>query len=309
LAAAVARLAASPAAFHLADGRLVVSPFKAENKTAAWWADWLATMKTEHGITVAFVPTLLDWQRYAASFDSISYGFSHWGLSNPAANVDAAKHATLAHSMGKLWMAPVHVQDARPSGGIFDEAGNTESLRLSWSSVIDGAAEWVNLPTWNDYSEGTDVAPSAHHGWSYLDISSYYLTWWKTGTPPPIERDAIYLTHRGQPVGAAPVYPETKLMTLRPGGTPARDTVEALVFLTAPATITVHVGPATYTWDAPAGVAARTFPLGVGRVSASAARAGRTVAAVTSPFTVTTTPYVQDLQYDAVASLRESAGS
>ncbi len=304
LAQAVATLAQSPAAFRLADGRLVVSPFKAENKTADWWKSWIALMKANHGIEVAFVPTLLDWQAFATSFAPISYGFSHWGLRNPNSNIDSAKHAVKAHGMGKLWMAPAHVQDARPSGGIYDEAGNTETLRYSWQGVITGDADWVNMPTWNDYSEGTSVAPSRQHGWAYLDISDYYLTWWKTGTAPKIVRDGVYLTHRTQKYATKPSYAETKLMTLRANTTPARDTVEALVFLTAPATVTVKVGSATYTWDAPAGVNAKTFPLGYGTVSASVGRNGSTVAAVTSPFTVTSTPYVQDLQYDAVSSLR-----
>lgn len=304
LAAGIAKLSRYPAAFRLGDGRLVVSPFKAEAKSASWWKAWIATMKSTYGITVAFVPTILDWQQYIDDFGPISYGFSHWGLRNPDSNVNSAKHAIKAHGLGKVWMGPAHVQDARPSQGLFEEAGNTETLRYSWQGIIDGGADWVNMPTWNDYTEGTGVAPSQNHGWSYLDISSYYLTQWKTGRAPTIKRDALYLTHRNQPYAAKPSFQQTKLMKLRSGTTSARDTVEALVFLTAPARVTVKVGPRTYTWDAPAGVNAKTFPLGTGIISGAVARGGVTTTDVTSPFAVTATPLVQDMQYYAVSSLR-----
>ena len=155
-----------------------------------------------------------------------------------------------------------------------------------------------------DYSEGRNIAPSVKHGWAYLDITSYYLAQWKTGTAPAIERDGLYVSNRDQLVVAKPVTVSSQPMTLRAGSTPARDTVEVLAFLTAPATITVHVGSASYSWAAPAGVAAHTFPLGVGQISASAQRDGAVVAAVTSPYSVLANPPVQDMQYDAVSSLR-----
>ena len=304
LASRVAALGKYPAAFHLPDGRLVVSPFKTEQHNAAWWKTWLGTMKSAQKTNVAFVPTILDWQAHRNQFASISYGFSHWGLRNPKSNHNNPKHAVLAHSMGKVWMGPAHAQDVRPIQGLYEEAGNTETLRLSWQGVVNSDTDWVNIPTWNDYSEGTGLAPSAHHGYAFLDISAYYIAQWKTGKAPSIVRDGLYLSHRSQPYAAKPTFKQSKLMKLRAGTTPARDTVEALVFLTSPATVTVKVGGKTYTWQAPAGVNAKTFPLGTGTVSGSVSRGGTTTTKVTSPFTVTSKPLVQDLQYDAVSSLR-----
>jgi hypothetical protein len=201
-------------------------------------------------------------------------------------------------------MAPVSVQDERPNQGIYDEAGNTENLRNSWNSAIAGNAEWVQIPTWNDYSEGAQLAPTEKHGWSYLDISAWFASQWKTGAAPAVVRDTLYVTHRTQPNAALPAFPETKLMHVRSGGTAPRDTVEVLSVLTAPATVTVKVGSATYSYTAPAGMSAKLFPLGLGQISASAARSGAVTTAVTSPFQVTNTPYVQDLQYVAVSSRR-----
>ncbi|MFJ2033314.1 endo-1,3-alpha-glucanase family glycosylhydrolase [Streptosporangium sp. NPDC087985] len=303
LATALAQLAASKSVYRLADNRLVVAPFKAEGHTAAWWSDWMKTMETAHGIKVALVPCFLNFNNNRDAFASISYGFSNWGNRSPAANANLTANITTAHGMGKIWMQPVSIQDERPNQGIFDEAGNTENLRASWKGAIDGKADWVQLTTWNDYSENTQFAPSRNAGWTYLDINAYYLTCYKLGCPK-ITKDVAYLTHRVQPVAATPTYAQTKLMNLRSGSTAARDTVEVLSMLTAAGKVSVTIGGTTQTYDAPAGVSAKTLPLKVGSVSATVTRNSATVAKVASPYTVTATPYVQDLHYRAVSSAR-----
>ncbi|QFY11104.1 DNRLRE domain-containing protein [Nonomuraea phyllanthi] len=302
-ASAMAQLAASDSVYRLGDGRLVVAPFKAEARTAAWWSDWMETMRTEHGIEVALVPCFLDFNRYRDAFAPISYGFANWGGRNPAANSSLTTNIGRAHDMGKIWMQPVSVQDERPNQGIYDEAGNTENLRLTWKGAIDGGAEWVQLTTWNDYSENTQFAPSRNAGWTYLDINAYYLTCFKLGCPQ-LTKDVAYVTHRVQPVAAQPSYPETKLMKLRSGSTAGRDTVEVLTMLTGSATVSVTIGGSVQTYTAPAGVSARTLPLRPGSVSASVSRGGGAVAEVSSPYAVSATPYVQDLHYRAVSSGR-----
>jgi glycosyl hydrolase family 71 len=304
LAKAIKKFDSYPSAFHLSDGRLVVSPFKTENHSASWWKSWLSLLKNTYGVDVAFVPTFLDWQKYADDYASFTYGVSHWGVANTDAAANTAKHAKLAHDMGKIWMAPVRVQDVRPNQSIYDEADNSRTLRLSWQGVIDGDADWVQLATWNDYTEGSQIAPSAHHGWTYLDISSYYIDAWKTGSKPTIKRDGLYVVHRTQSYSAKPSFPQTKLVSLRSGTPSPVNQVEVVSFLKSAGTVTVKVGSNTYTWDAPAGMAAKDFPLSSGTVSASVERGGDVTTSVTSPYKITGSPYVQDLEYAAAGSLR-----
>ncbi len=304
IAALIAKLAAKPAAFRLADGRLVVSPFLAEAHPASWWTTTFGILKNQYGISVAFVPCFLNFRSNAVSFAPISYGFSNWGNRSPAGQANDVSDANYAHSLGKIWMAPVSVQDERPNQGIYDEADNTENLRDSWTAAINGNADWVQIPTWNDYSEGAQLAPTVRHGYTYLDLSTYYDVWWKTGAAPTIVRDALYVTHRTQMYQATPSFPETKLMKLRGGSSPARNDVEVLSMLTAPATVTVNIGNTSYSYTAPAGTSTKLFPLGYGTVSAQAARAGTTISSVTTPLPVTATPQVQDLQYIGASSLR-----
>ncbi|MEO3872055.1 glycoside hydrolase family 71 protein [Nonomuraea sp. B12E4] len=303
LAAAMAGLAASESVYRLADGRLVLAPFKAEGRTPAWWSDWMKTMETQYGIKVALVPCMVKYNEYRDAFAPISYGLSNWGSRSPAANGSLGTNIDRAHDLGKIWMQPVSVQDERPSQGVFDEAGNTENLRATWKGAIDGGADWVQLTTWNDYSENTQFAPSRNAGWTYLDINAYYLTCYKLGCPE-ITDDTAYLTHRVQPVAAPPSYEQTKLMQPRSGSTAARDTVEVLTMLTEAGKVSVTVGGTTQTYDAPAGVSARTVPLRAGTASATVTRGSAEVAKVTSPYAITTTPYVQDLHYRAASSER-----
>lgn len=305
LAADLAALAASKSVYRLSDGRLVVSPFKAENRTAQWWATFNTTMKQAHGIEVALVPVFLNFSANADAFASVSYGFSNWGNRSPNLQGGIPTNTSKAHTLGKIWMQPVSVQDERPNQGIYDEANNTENLRVTWTNAISAGADWIQLTTWNDYSEGTQFSPSVHNDHAYLDISSYYLTRFKTGVAPAIVRDTVYLTHRVQFASARPTSgTQTKFMTPRSGTSTPRDTVEVLSFLTSAATINASVGGQSLSYQATAGVATRTIPLRLGVNSATVTRAGAQTAAVTSPFPVRSVFEAQDLQYVAASSRR-----
>ncbi len=312
VAAYVAKLGALPSAFHLSDGRLVVAPFNAENHSVDWWKQFMSLMHSAYGTEVALVPLFQDERVWTRKFAPISYGISTWGSRNPEKNTtDTGADTPIAraeavHRLGKVWMQTVSVQDERPSQGIYDEAENTQNLRNTWQIARDSQTEWVQIATWNDFAEGTAVEPSVRHGWTYLDLMSYYATWFKTGEAPSIVRDTVYVTHRQQPAAALPSYPETSLMTIRPGSQ-ARDQIEALALLTAPGAMAISVGGVTTTCQAGAGVTACTAPLRPGTVSVTVSRGGAPVLTVVSPFPVTATPYVQDLQYVAASSARRTA--
>lgn len=311
LAKYLGTLGSHPSAARLADGRLVISPFLADRWSVDKWKQFLSTMQNTYGKRVALWPLFHDERKWASAFSPISYGLANWGERSPAGNDPVPTHRdsrrgriAAVQARGDKWMQPVAMQDARPAQGTFEEAENSGALRATWAVAIKGGADAVHIPTWNDFAEGTAVTPTPKHGWSLLDVNAYYLAWYKTGRPPAIVRDRVYLTHRTQPVAADPRFPQTRLMSRR-GSSPARDTVEALTFLKAPARVTVQVGSRAYVCQADAGVDTCTVPLGTGKVSVKVARAGSTVAATTSPHVITSSPYVQDLDYVAASSGRQ----
>ncbi|WP_060179222.1 glycoside hydrolase family 71 protein [Streptomyces sp. IMTB 1903] len=305
LAEALATLADASAAHRLPDGRLVVSPFKAEAKNVAWWTEVIRILRADHGIRTAFVPLFLDFGAHSGEFAPISHGFSEWGSRSYVGQESSTRDVRRAHGMGKIWMQPVSVQDARPNQGIYDEAGNTATLRATWTRAIEDGADWVQLTTWNDYSEGSQFAPSLHNGHAYLDLTSYYLTRFKTGDWPKIVRDTLYLTARTQFADADPTGDQSLLMSLRKGSAPARDTVEVLSFLTSPAAVSTTVGTTRSSHDAPAGIHAELLPLKAGTSGAHVVRGGKVTAEVDLPYRVDHAVDVQDLQYYAATSGRE----
>jgi hypothetical protein len=310
-AADVAPYLTAPAAFRLSDGRPVLGAFAAERQEPAWWVSVFAILRDQFKVAVAFVPTFLDVADNPEKFAPFSYGFSMWGGRNPnAMTVDdtgpgsAVDVIQRTDKLGKLWMQPVAFQDNRPRAGTFQESANSLTNRLAWQLADQQHAEWVQLITWNDYAESTAMAPSMAHGWRILDMNAYDIVRFKFGGPPPIVRDALFVSYRNEPFSARPEYPETSLMHVVPTSVPPRDTIEVVAYATAPAQVFVRAGTQHYSCQVPAGRGICTFPLSLGSISAEMRRNCVVVATARSDADVTETPYVQDLQYRVVGGLR-----
>jgi len=253
----ITSVASSPAAYRLSDGRLVVSAFDAGLSSAAWWASVLNQLAAK-GIKIAFVPTFLGWQNYADTFASISYGFGDWGTATaPAASAMQADPKIVHETYGKIYEMPVDPQQFRPKNFVFEEAGNSAAFRNAWTSAIDGDSDWVQLVTWGDYSESSQLAPYTDAtlrgdiGTGYYNLNGFYSAWFATGQQPQITHDVLYYFYRREPSDAAAPAQSQKDTT---NGTPAENDVELVAFLTAPGLLKITIGSTTYTQNAPAGI-------------------------------------------------------
>jgi len=258
----IASVAKSPSAYKLADGRLVVSAFDANLNSPAWWASVLSRLKTK-GISVAFVPTFLGWNLYADLYSSVSYGLADWGTATANASDLFANDAAIAHDSNKIFMTPVDGQQYRPKNFEFWEAGNSASFRSGWMSSIEGDADWVQLVTWNDLSESSQIAPYTDAslkrtiGTGYYDLNGYYAAWYLTGHQPAITHDVLYYFYRREPSTAkAPVQSQLDHAV----GDPAENDIELLAFLTAPGELKITVGGKTFTKSAAAGMVSFKVP-------------------------------------------------
>jgi hypothetical protein len=97
---------------------------------------------------------------------------------------------------------------------------------------------------------------------------------------------------------------QTIFMTPRPGTSPPRDKVEVLSFLKESGTLQATIGSVSSSVAVSAGVSSSLFNLGPGRVSAVVSRKSVRVVSVDSPWTVTTSRDIQDLNYYFVTSGR-----
>jgi hypothetical protein len=253
----IASVASDPAAYHLSDGRLVVSAFDASLNSAAWWQAVINRL-TAQGIHVAFVPTFLGWNLSADPFAAFSYGFSDWGTATPSGAIALQGDPEIVHSAyKKIFMMPVDPQQYRPKDFLFWEASNSGAFRAAWNGSIQGDADWVQLVTWNDFSESSAVAPTTDAtlqrsiGTGYYDLNGYYASWFLTGEQPKITHDVLYYFYRREPTTAA-ASGQTKKATIGKGT--AENNIELLAFLTSPGVLKITIGGKTYTQNAAAGL-------------------------------------------------------
>jgi hypothetical protein len=301
---AIRALAKHPAAYRLADGRLVLAPYNAQNQTVAWWSSLIATLKAE-GISVAFFPVFQGWYKYAAAYSPISYGMSEWGTRSPGANKNSAATPALAHAYATKWMSTVSPQDSRPKNLLYTEAGNSQNYRTMWEGAIAGGADWAQIVTWNDYSEATEVAPSSGTQWSFYDLTAYYTAWFKTGVQPTVTRDVLYYFHRNQATTAVPdPSKQPRPYTLQAGSDAASNMVEVVAFAVTPATLQITVDTQTTLMAVPAGMSSFKVPLTEGRPVFKMLRNNVAVVTATSAFPISNTITYQDMLYRSGSSSR-----
>ncbi len=259
----IASVAGSPAAYHLSDGRLVVSPFDASLNTPAWWQSVVNQLSAQ-GIQIALVPTFLGWSGAAAAFSAFSYGFSDWGSATVGGASALEGSPASAHSTyKKIFMMPVDPQQYRPKDFAYWEAGNSAALRAAWSDSIQGDADWVQVVTWNDFSESSAIEPvtdatlQRNIGTGFYNLTGYYASWFLTGQQPTITHDVLYYFYRREPVSGAATG-QSQLDTIVTGT--AANSIELLGFLTSPGVLKITIGGKTYTQNAAAGVVSFTIP-------------------------------------------------
>jgi hypothetical protein len=254
------------ASLRLPNGHMLLAPFAPQNEPVEYWGSVLDELRGV-GVIADFIPVLLDPGRFAEAFGPISAGMSFWGFRDPQLMTSVAGRQMIGkvRLAAPLWMQPVTPQDFRPKDTMFWEARNTETFRTAWMAAIEGRAQYVHLITWNDYSEGTEIAPSSGTQFLFYDLTAYYTAWFKTGQPPPILRDAIYYSHRNQIF--RPDYPPVPGDTpfRRFGATPVSNDIEMIAMLVRPATLEIDIGGHVYQQQALAGLTSFRVPAAVGR--------------------------------------------
>ena len=278
----------APSLFRLPDGRIVVSPYLPNIQGATFWKN-LMTRWSAAGVRVAFVPTFQGWKSNVdlAEWAPFSYGVIQWGSNQSHDNISYKQKYRL-----KVFGNTVIPQYYRANIGYYKETLGSTLYQTDWKSMIANNVDWVDVATWNDYSEGTEISPSTGIGNSLFEMTAYYATWLKTGKAPTVTEDRVILMQRTQSaisstfatappsisdgVLAADGSQQSRLaaaafalptpsavpssMVFRTDSPPA-NVVDVTTFLTAPATIKVKMGDMTYYLDGKAGVNTMQIPL------------------------------------------------
>ncbi|OCH91847.1 glycoside hydrolase [Obba rivulosa] len=179
-----------------------------------------------------------------------------------------------------------------------------------WENLVAnrGSVDFVECISWNDYGESHYLGPIEgaqpnsqawvdgfnHTGW--LDMTNYYATAFKTGSYPQITQDKIYMWARPHPKDAN--APDS---VGKPTGYEMdQDTLWAVVFATAPASVTLATSDSTsQTFSVPAGVSKLSVALTPGGyMHGTVSRNGATVVDL-NPSDYTFNPNPQTYNYNA----------
>jgi hypothetical protein len=282
----IASVASSPAAYRLSDGRLVVTAFNASVNSPQWWASVIAQLKSQ-GISIAFVPTFLGWGGHANDFAAISDGFGDWGTATESVSDRMKADPASAHNnFGKIYMMPVDPQQFRPKDATYWEAGNSGAFRKSWMSAIDGGADWVQIVTWSDFSESSEIEPYTDAtlrrdiGTGFYDMNGYFATWFLSGTRPTITHDVLYYFYRREPTNAA--GPQQSAPDRVINSTP-EDDIEMVAMLATPGDISISIGGQRFSESAPAGLTSFKIHTQPGTPQFSLSRGGSEVFSFQAP--------------------------
>ncbi len=257
----------SPSLFRASDGRLVVAPFNPEVFPASDWVKLKAELEAEHKYISLWPMFLSVNKEYENSFEGFSDGFAYWGAPTAEDYDNNMKSAMDAHARGKLYMAGIEPQGYRPKDYIYYEPQGSLGYRKSWEGSIKGDSDFVQLVTWSDFSESTQIEPytdlSGSSGTGYFNLTGYYSSWFLTGQQPEITHDVLYYFYRKEPIEAN--APNARKKT-RPAFSNVHgvDIIELVGFLTEPGTLSIEIGGKKFTKDVAAGVQDFQAPLSEG---------------------------------------------
>jgi hypothetical protein len=254
-----------PGLLHLPDGRLVVAPFLSESVSPAAWETFKSQLAQDQ-IKIAFVPTFLN-HKYIARYKTVGDGFGTWGTPLPRQGLAIKAGTAAAHAEGKIFMAGISGQGYRPKEYRYWEAQGSLAYRNSWLGAIEGGTDWIQLATWNDFGESTQVIPytdrAGSSGTGYFNLTGFYASWFLTGKEPLITHDVLYYFYRRHPVRAtAPKAGEQARNA--DFWQPGRDVIEVVGFLEAPGTLAISIDGNQYTKKVDAGIQSFSVPLGIG---------------------------------------------
>ncbi len=305
MVAAIRVIAGKKNAYRTPDGNLAVAPFYAENASQTFWSDVIRGAASA-GVNITLIPILLDPAK-ATDFRTITNSFSFWGVRTPAESTDKGgwedQALTMFSSFGAEVMIPVAPQDARPKDSRFWEASNSALFRAQWTQVLNWKPAYVQLITWNDYSETTEVSPSLGTQFAFYDLAAYYIEWAKTGTPPPIVRDDILYFHRRQ-IFAPGRSSTPEVAMVEEGVGSVVNQIEMVAFLKAPAVMRITLAGTDYTSNGVAGLNVFRVAAAPGTPSFAILRNGAAVAQVTSNTAIVAVGSTQDPTYIGGASAR-----
>jgi len=286
------------------NGKVVLSTYRQEQLA---WQSILTALRT-NGVDVFFVPYFFttelpnttDAQNLLATYTNLLDGVFTFAPAGPLDQIVAANLQVndAVRSAGKISMCSVtpHYWGCvqYDVGRRYYESLGGEGLDLQWTQLIFDQPDWIEISTWNDLNESTYISPADHgtlagsvprrnpHG-GYLELSKYYITWYKTGMAPPIDRDALFYFYR--------IHPKDLVITndvaVQDWSGEIEDSLFLTTMLTQPANLVVTSGGVTNQYSQASGLSSVRVPFNVGPQVIELWRGGARLGVINGPPIVT----------------------
>ncbi|CDZ96275.1 Glycoside hydrolase, family 71 [Phaffia rhodozyma] len=309
--------------------KVLVSTFAGESCGDGAWTN-LRSVLSAKGVSMYFLPAFFSGFDSYTSYDGIFNWNSAWSMdANPVTTSSDKTWIANAVAKGKTYMPSIsplffthYGVNSYNKNWIYQS--DNWPLSLRWQQLISMRDQFdlVEQITWNDYGESHYMGPI--HGaqpnsqaWVdgfdhqvYLAINTYYTTAFKTGKFPAITCDKVYLSARPH-VNTAVATADTAGAppTLTQTGASGSNTAEinsffALVFATAPSTVTLSSGTSSTTFSVNAGISSLASPLVGGQgMKVVLTRSGSTYVDYSpSNYTFATTTTEYNFNYKVYAS-------
>ncbi len=289
--------------------KYVIGAFGVEYLPESWYQRFISRLHSAHGMDVYFTGVFVDPSK-RAGYASLLQLYSRWTV-DPFNEIGSeAADKAWANAQGIGFMSDVGQAYDRPLSFIASETGGFQTEIETWTRAITDGAQAVQIITWNDHSESTNLRPNTSSQYAFYDIAAYYISWFKTGIKPAITRDVLYYSHRMEPSSAPHDATKQAAPYVSKNAVPFQNNVYLVGFLSQPGTLEIRSGGVLHQQAVAAGVQSMSAPLAVNdRPQFSLVRGGLTRVSVVSAFATRAKGLWQDLLYRAGGSTRSTVAS
>ena len=287
---------AHPNSFFYQD-RYFVSTFSGESITfgeptlSDGWQKHFKDPLAQAGINIFFVPAWTSLGPFSFfEKNPVADGAFSWAAWNPANNYKTTDEDVLyiqnARANNKTYMAPA-------SPWFFTHFSYKNFIYKSdalwpirWQQILNLQPEFVEIISWNDYGEshyvgpidgalptGSEVWVEGYDHQAFLDMASYYIAAYKTGTFPTLTTDKVYFWYRTHSKSAQ----MSDSVPLPNNNDWAEDIIVVHALLASDGQITVTNGGNTVSFDGKEGINTFQVNFQEGDVEVSLVRSGQTV--------------------------------
>jgi len=123
-----------------------------------------------------------------------------------------------------------------------------------WRNAIHLKTPFVQIQTWNDFSEDHNITESNYRGETLINLTRYFADWYHTGKKPGVKREQVFLFHHRQLIDAKLTESTILAHNDQWHKAPSSNYLNVVTILDKPANITLSAGEKTWTNFAPAGL-------------------------------------------------------